>query len=358
MARTTVPKTFDPEREISDRIVVAIEAGTAPWRRPWTGGGGCPFPLRATGERYRGINVLSLWLEASERGYASPYWMTYRQAQELGGQVRGGSKSTLVVKFGVAERDGEAGAAGGAARPEGEGRPGPEGQGADTRDGQDGRRPYLKAYHVFNADQVDGLPSEFVREAGDAVDLGTEPDEGLDAYFGRLGATVETTPEPRAFYDPARDLIHMPPVATFHTTQGHYETLGHEAVHWTGHGSRLDRLARCRDRQGYAFEELVAEVGQCLLLATLGLVPSIDQSASYVAGWLRALREDKRAIFRAASEAQKACDLIREQCGYGVGPGEEAQAEAPQAWDPQDRQAQDEPQPKGEPTQDAQGAAA
>ena len=107
------------------------------------------------------------------------------------------------------------------------------------------------------------------------------PDAVLAAYFGRLGATVETTAEPRAYYHPVRDLIHLPPIGTFHTAQGYYETLGHEAVHWTGHGSRLDRLARCRDREGYAFEELVAEVGQCLLFARLGLTPSIDQSAAY-----------------------------------------------------------------------------
>ena len=241
--------------------------------------------------------------------------------------MRGGERSTLVVKFGMLGRRGEESGA----HPEEQGTPSLEGrgsqdgQGTKTLDGNEGRRAYLKAYHVFNADQVNGLPAEFTREAGEAVDLGAQPDEGLDTYFGRLGATVEITPEPRAYYHPGRDVIHMPPVGTFHTTQGYYETLGHEAVHWTGHGSRLDRLTRCRDRQGYAFEELVAEVGQCLLFATLGLTPSIDQSAAYVEGWLKALREDKRAIFRAASEAQKAVDLIREQCGYGVGPDEEAQ---------------------------------
>ncbi len=306
MAKTDTPtKTpFDPERVIADKITAAIEAGTAPWRKPWTGGAGCPFPLRATGERYRGINVLSLWLEASEKGYASPYWMTYRQASELGGQVRRGERSTLVVKFGLLDKPGENST--GAAE-------GSNGQGGTDR--QDGRRAYLKAYNVFSADQIDGLPASFTRERDEPADLGTLPDEGLEAYFARLGATVETTPEPRAYYHPARDLIHMPPIATFHTAQGYYETLGHEAVHWTGGTARLDRLTRCKDRTAYAFEELVAEIGQCLLFATLGLTPSIDQSAAYVEGWLKALAEDKRAIFRAASEAQKAVDLITARCG-------------------------------------------
>ncbi len=300
MAKTDTPtKTpFDPERVIADKIMDAIEAGTPPWRKPWTGGAGCPFPLRATGDRYRGINVLSLWLEASEKGYASPYWMTYRQAQELGGQVRGGERSTLVVKFGVLDKPGEDGA-----------------DATEGKDSKDGRRAYLKAYNVFNADQIDGLAPSFTRERDEAADLGTLPDEDLEAYFALLDATVETTPEPRAYYHPARDLIHMPPIATFHTTQGYYETLGHEAVHWTGGTARLDRLTRCKDRASYAFEELVAEIGQCLLFSTLGLTPSIDQSAAYVEGWLKALAEDKRAIFRAASEAQKAVDLITARCG-------------------------------------------
>jgi antirestriction protein ArdC len=290
MMASQTTKTFDPEREISERIIAALEAGTPPWRKPWTGqGGGAAFPLRATGERYRGINVLMLWLEAAEKGYASPFWMTYKQASELGGQVRKGERSTLVVKYGVVEKEGEA--------------------------GEEVRRPYLRAYHVFNADQIDRLPESFTRKVEAPQDLGTRPDEALEAYFARLGATIETSADPRAYYHPARDLIHMPPIATFHTTQGYYETLGHEAVHWTGGVARLDRLTRCKDRQAYAFEELVAEIGQCLLFVTLGLTPSIDQSAAYVEGWLKALAEDKKAIFRAASEAQKAVDLIAERCG-------------------------------------------
>ena len=297
MATTRTTTAFDPEREVADKIIAAIEASTPPWRKPWTGGGGCPFPLRATGEPYRGINVLLLWLEAAARGLSAATWMTYNQAQALGGQVRKGETSSLVIKYGLIEPK--------------------EGAAPDSREGQ--RRPYLRTYRVFNADQVDGLPDEMRGAPDPVLDLGTEPNAVLAAYFGSLGATVETTPEPRAYYHPARDVIHLPPIATFHTTQGYYETLGHEAVHWTGHGSRLDRLARCRDREAYAFEELVAEVGQCLLFARLGLTPSIDQSAAYVEGWLKALREDKRAIFRAATEAQKAVDLIAERCGGGTG---------------------------------------
>lgn len=296
-----VAAAFDPEREITDKIIAAIEAGTPPWRKPWTGqGGGAAFPRRACGTRYRGINVLMLWLEASEKGHASPFWMTYRQAAEFGGQVRKGEKSATVVKYGTVEKQDEA--------------------------GEEIRRPYLRAYRVFNADQIDGLAASFYREREAATDLGTKPDAALEAYFGRLGATVETSDDPRAYFHPDRDVIHMPPIATFHTAQGFYETFGHEACHWTGGSARLDRIKRFADRQAYAFEELVAEIGQCILFATIGLAPSIDQSAAYAEGWLKALQDDKKAIFRAASAAQAAVDYITERCGDAI--AAESQREA------------------------------
>ena len=290
---------WDPAAEISAQIAAAIEAGTPPWRCPWTGSAaGAAFPLRATGEAYRGINVLVLWLAAMKKGYAAPTWMTYRQAEALGGQVRKGETSSLVVKFGTfeAKDDGASPAPASGAEPQ--------------------KRAYLRGYRVFNACQIDGLPERFAAPVEDAPrDMGTKPDAALEAYFSRLGARIETSPEPRAYYRPEGDVIHMPPIETFHTAQGYYETLGHEAIHWTGGAPRLDRLARCRDRTAYAFEELVAEIGQCLLFASLGMTPSIDQSAAYVEGWLKALKDDPRMILRAASEAQKAVDHIIAACG-------------------------------------------
>ena len=102
----------------------------------------------------------------------------------------------------------------------------------------------------------------------------------------------------------------MPPVATFHSAAGYYATLAHEATHWTGHKSRLDRFGRFTDRKAYAFEELIAEIGNCMICAALGLTPDFNQSAAYLQSWLRALSDDKRLIFKAASEAQKAADLL------------------------------------------------
>ena len=282
--KTTAPK-LDIYQQITDQIIVAIEAGTPPWRKLWTGdAGGACFPLRSNCEPYRGINVLMLWLAASANGYTSAHWFTYRQALDAGGQVRKGEKSTTVVKYGTFTRENDA--------------------------GEEEQIPYAKAYRVFCADQIDGLPEQFYRKAEAARDLGTETDPELDAFFAATGARLKTSEDPRAYYNWKTDHIHMPPVETFESTGAYYETLFHEGCHWTGHKSRLDRFGMGSTKADYAFEELVAEIGSCMIYARLGLVPSIDQSAAYVEGWLKALKNEKRAIFKAASQAQKAADYI------------------------------------------------
>jgi hypothetical protein len=141
-------------------------------------------------------------------------------------------------------------------------------------------------------------------------DLGTVADPELEALFTATGAQIDSTEEPRAYYNLKTDRIHMPLISTFHRAAGYYGTLAHELTHWTGAAQRLDRFSRFNDRKAYAFEELVAEIGNCMLCAQLGLEPEFDQSAAYVEGWLKALKGDNRAIFRAASEAQKAVDYI------------------------------------------------
>ncbi|TPE47887.1 ArdC family protein [Amaricoccus solimangrovi] len=280
---------IDVQQAVTDRIIAAIEAGTPPWRKPWTGDAvGAGFPTRACGEAYRGINVILLWLEAHEKGYASRFWFTYRQAQALGGQVRKGEKSASVVKFGTFEKPGE------------------------TPDDDARAIPFTRLYAVFNAEQIDGLPEDYYRSAEPPRDLGTEADPELEAFFAATGAVIVSTPDPRAYYDPRSDRIHMPPIRTFHSMAGYYATLAHEAVHWSGAANRLDRLAKFADRSAYAFEELIAELGNVMLCAELGLTPDFGQSAAYVESWLKALRDDKRAIFRAAAEAQKAVDYLRD----------------------------------------------
>lgn len=276
--------------QVTASIIASLEAGTPAWRKPWTGDrGGAPFPLRSNGTPYSGINVLMLWIAADTHGYRASHWFTYRQAQELGGQVRKGEKASTVVKYGTVDREQ-----------------------SDEQGGTEKRAiPYLRAYKVFNAEQIDGLPDRFAPAPVDEVqNLGTQANPVLDAFFAATGADIRTSTDPWAYYNTQIDFIHMPPIASFHDAAGYYATLAHEATHWTGHATRLDRFARFQDRTAYAFEELVAEIGNCMLCARLGLVPDFGQSGAYIKGWLRALQDDKRLIFKAATEAQKAVELL------------------------------------------------
>ena len=273
-------------QEVTDKIIEQIEAGTPPWRKPWTGSASSSIPLRHNGEQYHGINVLMLWMQAQKNGFISERWMTFRQAKELGGHVRKGEKSSIVVKYGTFTKEFE---------------------------GEEKKIPYARAYRVFNVDQIDGLPDEYHAMPDEPRDLGTKRDSQLDSFFDSTGAKITTSRKPQAYYSPLEDLIHMPPIETFHSAAGYYGTLAHESVHWTGHKSRLDRLKRFGNRSDYAFEELVAEIGNCMLCTELGVTPDFEQSASYVEGWLKALKSDTKFIFRASSAAQKAVDYLKER---------------------------------------------
>lgn len=285
---------FDVYAHVTDTIIAEIEAGTPPWRKPWTGSAsGIVLPTRHNGEGYRGINVLMLWVMAAKHDYASSRWMTYKQAQELGAQVRKGETSTTVVKYGTFTRENELGV--------------------------EEELPYARAYRVFNADQIEGLPEDYYIKPDPLRDLGTEADPELAAFFTRTGAEIITSEDPRAYYSPAKDHIHMPPISTFHNAARYYGTLAHETIHWTGSEKRLERIKKFANREAYAFEELVAEIGACFLGAQIGVAPEFGQSAAYVEGWLKALKDDKRAIFRAASEAQKAADFILQAANKSEG---------------------------------------
>ncbi|PTX56848.1 antirestriction protein ArdC [Litoreibacter ponti] len=281
---------FDVYAHVTDTIIAEIEAGTPPWRKPWTGSAsGIALPTRHNGEEYRGINVLMLWVMAAKQGHVSSRWMTYKQAQELGGQVRKGEMSSTVVKYGTFTRENELGI--------------------------EEELPYARAYRVFNADQIKGLPEEYYIRPEAPRDLGTAEDPELEAFFSRTGAEIVTSDDPRAYFSPAKDHIHMPKIATFDSATGYYGTLAHEVIHWTGSEKRLERIKKFANREAYAFEELVAEIGACFLGAQIGVAQEFDQSAAYVEGWLKALKEDKRAIFRAASGAQKAADFVLAAAG-------------------------------------------
>ncbi|SEK03778.1 DNA primase TraC [Marinovum algicola] len=282
---------FDIYQHVTNQIIEAMEAGVSPWRKPWSGGErGGTFPLRANGEPYRGINVLMLWLAAHANGFASAHWFTFKQAKDLGAHVRKGQKSSTVVKYGTVEREND--------------------------DGEAVAIPYARAYRVFNADQIEGLPEEFYNRPEVQEDLGTRPLPEVDVFFQAVGANV-THGGARACYIPSEDRIQMPPVSAFISAQHYTATLCHEVTHWTGHRSRLDRFKVGSTKADYAREELIAEIGSCFLGAHIGVEPTINEAASYLDSWLGVLKEDKRAIFKAASAAQKAADFVLEAAAAG-----------------------------------------
>ena len=288
-------KEFNIYDYVTNTILAALEAGTVPWRQCWTGESlGVPLPLSATGEAYRGINVLMLWVQAHEKGYCSPTWMTYKQARDLGGQVRKGEKSTTVVKYGTYEAKGEV-----------EGRDGDEGQ----------TRAYARAYRVFNVEQIDGLAEPFYRKAEAPRDLGTEADPALEDWFDRLGIGIDTSEDPRAYYRPSTDRIHMPPIATFESASQFYGVLAHESAHATKAPHRLDRKHTGLSAERYCKEEVVAELTAALVATRLGIETHYDQNAAYLQHWIDAMKADNRAVIKAASMAQAACDWMFETAG-------------------------------------------
>lgn len=246
-------------------------------------------PLRFNGEPYHGVNVLVLWSEASANGYASPRWLTFRQALQLGACVRKGEHGTPVFYTNRVART--------------------------VRDeaGDETERTFslLRSYTVLNAEQITGLPDPFYVCAG-PVGSSVEKISAAEAFFQNVGATTIHGGSD-ACYIPARNRIHLPCIDAFESADRYYSTRGHENVHWTAHSARLNRTFDCKrwGDKGYAMEELVAEVGAAFLCADLSIncEPRADH-ASYIDHWLRALRQDKRAIFTAASHAQRACDYL------------------------------------------------
>lgn len=276
-------------QKVTDRIVSMLETGTRPWKQSWVGGPGGGRPLRSNGQPYRGINVLNLWIAASSRGFSSAYWMTYKGAQELGGQVRKGAKSEFAFYAGSYEREVE--------HDDGE---------TETKHGS-----FLKTYCVFNADEIDGLPDRFYAKP----EIVQNPEcrvPHVDAFLSATGATILHGGS-RAFYRSRTDEIHLPHFEQFEDAAAYYGTALHELVHWTGSESRLNRTKGLFGNPDYAFEELVAELGACYLAADLEVeAEPREDHASYIADWLKALKDDNRAIFRAASFAERACSFLEE----------------------------------------------
>jgi len=290
-AASQAPKA-DVYARVTDRIIKDLEAGVRPWAKPWSAdntAGRIERPLRFNGTPYRGVNVLLLWGDAMEKGFSSSIWMTYKQAQELGGQVRKGETGSLVVyadRFTKTEEN-------------------------DKGEEVERSIPFMKGYTVFNVEQIDGLPEQY-RQAPRPALPPVELHQAAEEFFAKTGATFRHGGN-RACYAPLADVIQLPPPAAFRDPESYAATKAHELIHWTGHKSRCAREfgKRFGDR-AYAFEELVAELGSAFLCADLGITPEIrDDHAAYLAHWLGVLKEDKRAIFTAATHAQRAADFLQ-----------------------------------------------
>jgi antirestriction protein ArdC len=275
---------------VIDRILDLLDAGTVPWRRPWNPAVGLPRNVRGTA--YRGINLLVLGCQS----YESPLWLTFRQVTQLGGRVRAGERGTPVLLWKWPERT------------------------ADTDGDREQRRPFplVRYYLVWNLLQTDGIevPASSATPSTGAAQFSAE------SVVSRMPAppVIRHDGGARAFYRPSSDSIHMPPREAFHDTDGYRATLFHELVHSTGHSTRLARPAVTDGAlfgdHTYSEEELVAEIGAAYLCAHVGISErTLENSAAYVASWLRVLRDDRRLLLRAAQHAQRAVDYV---LGHGV----------------------------------------
>ena len=308
MSRKNESQRADIYTRITDRIIEELASGVRPWMQPWTAAnatGRITRPLRHNGQPYSGMNVLLLWSEQMARGFTSPMWMTFKQALAHGAAVRKGETGSTVVfasRFTKSEADGKGGEI-------------------------DREIPFLKAYSVFNIEQIDGLPEHYYHHP-DVVRDPVQRIEHADRFFRNTGAVIRHGGS-QAFFAPGSDLIQMPPFETFKDAASYYATLSHEATHWTAPDYRVGRdLSRyAKDKSERAREELIAELGSCFLCADLGIAPELEprpDHASYLQSWLKVLADDRRAIFQAAAHAQRAVAFL-----HGLQPAEiEAQKAA------------------------------
>ena len=278
------PRPSDFHKDLTARILAALRNGVVPWRRPWRS----LTPTRYTGLPFTGTNSLVLSLAADTRGYANPFWLTRAQGRRCGARILDGEEGTRVL------------------------RPLPFPVPGSAKEAR--RRPpipIMAPYQVFNGEQFDRLPPRFrVDEKNPAP--GPEDRIGVaEDFFAAVGAKI-VPGGGSAAYDRAADIIRMPILSRFDDPAGYYSTLAHEAIHWTGHDSRMGREFGVRFGDPvYAFEEIVAELGATFVMGHLGLPCRVERDhAPYIGDWISVLENDERAIHRAATDAQRAADFL------------------------------------------------
>lgn len=289
--------------DVTNKIVSALNQGVIPWIKPWTTTGSsadCPFPINAITRRpYAGINIPLLWAEARLRGFRQDRWLTFNQARKAGGHVRKGEQSTLAVLYKPMSKEAH------------------DEDGQVVRDEQGNIKmvqfALLRMHCLFNIEQTEDLPAE--EQKHDERDdqpafIDHAPAEQL---LVASGARIEHRYGDHAFYQPVRDLIQLPTKGQFEDVGSYYATALHELTHWSGHLSRLNRDGitggHAFGSAEYAFEELVAEMGAAFLCALTGTQGELRHE-EYLASWLKILKEDKRAIFRASGQAREASEYL------------------------------------------------
>lgn len=279
----------DIYQQVTDKIVADLQKDQLTWRQPWSGNNIALRPLRSNNLPYTGINTIMLWAAAAHKSYQSPYWFTFKQALAMKASIRKGEKSSQVIyadKFTKKEK---------------------EENGEET----ERKIPFLKLYHVFNAEQIDGLPPAFYKAPEIQKQNPDEKIDHLEKFFRNTQVKIVTGNDPA--YSPLADMVEIPPFECFEKAEDYYAILAHEVTHWTGHKNRLKRDFGCKSwgDEGYAKEELVAELASCFLGADLGFSPkNEEQHAAYIKSWLNVLNNDKKFIFNAAAHAQRAVEYL------------------------------------------------
>lgn len=274
--------------KIAAQILTALEAGVRPWDQCYEVSKAC-FPIRSNGEEYRGINRFLLLFSMHNSGFTNPMFMTFNQARKLGGSVRKGEKASLSLFYSTLEVEEEGG--------------------ENTKS-----IPYAKQNNVFNIDQIDGLPDDFMDKFIAQPQLNDlEPCEKAETFIKNVPVTIKEHDSVPCF-KPRLDLVSMPKLGQFKTAEHYYATAMHELTHWTGHPKRLNRFEvdEKAGKEDYAFEELVAEIGASFVLPALGIEPLIDdEHAPYIDYYIKLLKKEPKAFISACSKAEKAADLLK-----------------------------------------------
>lgn len=276
---------LDVYQIVSDRILALLDTGVNPWRKPWSAAAWKPPRNLTSGKPYRGINVMLLGMAP----YESPYWLTFKQALDRGGNVRKGEKSSLAVFWKLYDRKTEDG----------------------TTDPAGKQIPVLRYYNVFNAEQCEGIETPPLPQVETFDHDPIETAEQLAAGMPNP-PKIEHADRRRAFYRENTDTVNMPLLEQFQKREEYYSTLFHELAHSTGHKTRLNRdlTGQFGDRS-YGREELIAEMAAAYMSGLAGLIDeTIDNTAAYLDSWRGIIKEDKKAVVMAAAAAQKAVDYI------------------------------------------------